>query len=197
MKRHTWIWFMGSGLIWLWCLGVLIPDWDVPAWRELIRGTARTSLLFFLLAYTAQAAWATWPHAATQWVREQRRDWGLLLLTSHGTHLIGIVMFWQLDATGFAALVPVANLYSGGLAYAFLLGMGLTSFAPFSLWAGPRFCSVVHRWGMHYLWLSFVVANGKRIPQNGWYALPVVLLLMAAAWRWLAQRHGSLQLNRC
>ena len=165
MKRHTWIWFMGSGLIWLWCLGVLIPDWDVPAWRELIRGTARTSLLFFLLAYGSGRLGYLASRRNAVGTRTAPRL-GALLLTSHGTHLIGIVMFWQLDATGFAALVPAWPISPGGLAYAFLLGMGLTSFCTIQPVGGPRFCSVVHRWGMHYLWLSFVVANGKRIPKT-------------------------------
>ena len=68
---------MGSGPIWLWCLGVLIPDWDVPAWRELIRGTARTSLLFFLLASHGSGRLGSLALTPQRSGYENSADWGL------------------------------------------------------------------------------------------------------------------------
>lgn len=186
-------WVPGALLLMACATWLLWPGVDVPAVRSLIRFTARTSLFFFLMAYTAQAVWQNWPNPWTAWSRQSRRQWGLLLVTSHGVHLVGILAFLHLDPVGFHARVPSITIYTGIVAYIFLALMGLSSNDRVARWMGKAAWSRLHTWGSHYLWISFLVANGKRIPQGAIYCIPVALLL--AAWA-LRKRtvHPSLQL---
>ncbi|MFN4264773.1 MAG: hypothetical protein ACK4F8_03380 [Aquabacterium sp.] len=188
MKHTATAWYAGTALLMTMSLVVLIPEWDVAAWRELIRMTARTSLFFFLLAYTASAVWQQWPTAATHWIRARRKQWGLLLMTSHGIHLLGILAFWHMDPLAFAKQVSTANLISGGLAYLFLIAMGLTSHPRLARQLSPVWWGRLHTWGMHYLLLSFLVANGKRIPIDNSYLIPVLVSLAALGLRQFSRR---------
>lgn len=186
-------WAPGTLLLLALVLYLLWPGVDVPAIRSTIRATARTSLFFFLMAYTAQAVWQRWPGTWTAWSRQHRRQWGLLLVTSHAIHLVGILAFVQLDPVTFHARVPTITIYSGALAYVFLTLMGLSSNDLVARRVGRAAWSRLHTWGSHYLWLVFLVANGKRIPQDAIYWLPVAILIAAQI---LRQRtiHRTLQL---
>lgn len=185
-------WSAGTVLLTSLSLWMLWPSWDAEAFREVIRLTARTSLMFFLLAYCAQAAWALWPGSQTHWVRQHRRQWGLLLFKSHLIHLICILAFRHHDYTTYATLVPVVTLYSGTVAYAFLGLMALSSHDRVAQWIGSRHWGRLHGWGMQYLWLSFLVANGKRVAQNPLYILPVAVLLAAIFLRLYAKQRATL-----
>lgn len=189
MHQPAFAWYAGTVSLLVMSLFVLIPQADVDAWRSLIRFTARTSLAVFLLAYTASALFRRWPSAATAWLRARRQQWGLLLLTSHGIHLCGIVAFWWLAPDVFAQQVPVVNLYTGGLAYVFLIAMGLTSHPLIRGRVGQQMWNRLHTWGMHYLFISFLVANGKRMSLDNAYAIPVVALFLALGLRVIARRH--------
>ncbi|MDE2595106.1 MAG: hypothetical protein KGL57_12795 [Burkholderiales bacterium] len=186
-------WMPGALLLMGVTLWLLWPGVDVPSVRAVIRATARTSLFFFLMAYTAQAVWQNWPNAWTAWSRQHRRQWGLLLVTSHGIHLVGILVFLHLDPVGFHARVPAITIYSGTVAYVFLALMGLSSNDTVARWMGRVVWSRLHTWGSHYLWLSFLVAFGKRIPQSAIYWVPVALLMAALLLR-KRTVHPSLQL---
>lgn len=161
---------------------------DVEGVRALIRWTARSSLLFFLMAYAAQALWALRPGALTGWLRQHRRQWGWLLVLSHTIHAGGIAALAAMDPALFAQLAPLGNRISGGLAYVLLWAMGATSFDRSAAWLGRDRWTRLHTWGSHYLWLSFVVANGKRIPQDSAYVWPLLALLLVQGLRWWGNR---------
>ncbi len=178
-------------------LGLLTLAWaaelvfmpGVEGMRLAIRTTARTSLCFFLAAYTAAALAALLPGQRwAVWLRTHRRQWGRLFVASHVLHGIAILMLAQAAPALFDQLSPMSNRITGGLAYVILLAMGLSSFDRTAAWLGPKAWARLHTWGSHYLWLSFLVANGKRVPAQAAYALPVVLLLAALALRWWAAR---------
>lgn len=161
---------------------------DVDGVRELIRWTARTSLVFFLMAYTAQAWFSRWPGDGTRWWRQHRRQWGWLLVLSHTIHAGAIVALGVMDPVLFERVTPLANRISGGLGYVWLWAMGATSFDRTAAWLGRTWWSRLHTWGSHYLWFSFLVANGKRIPHDPVYLFPVLLLLAALVWREWSRR---------
>jgi methionine sulfoxide reductase heme-binding subunit len=161
---------------------------DVEGVRWLIRTTARTSLLFFVLAYTAQALWVLRPGMTTKWLRQHRRQWGWLLVVSHGIHALAIGALSQWDPVLFDQLSPLGNRITGGLAYLIIALMGLTSFDRTAAWLGRTNWSRLHTWGSHYLWLSFLVAFGKRMPDSWMYGLPVLVLMLAMGLRWQARR---------
>lgn len=184
-------WLLGTLLLLGMAWACLSGQAGVDGWRLLIRATARTSLLCFLLAYVAQAAVLTWPGPLTQAWRRQRRTWGWLLVSSHALHAWGIVMLAEGAPALFETLSPPASRWGPALAYGFIVLMGLTSFDRTAAWLGPKAWSRLHTWGSHFLWLSFLVAYARRVPLQPVFLLPCVLLLAALAWRLWARRHAS------
>ena len=185
------IWLAGALLLSAMAMACWLAQPGVDGVRWLIRATARTSLLFFLLAYTAQAAVQAWPSAWSSWQRRHRRQWGWLLVTSHGLHAIGIISLASMAPDLFANLSPPAQRIGPGLAYLVIILMGLTSFDRTAAWLGRVWWARLHTWGMHYLWFSFLVANGKRVGAHPEYALPVALLVAAFIWRLWARKAGQ------
>lgn len=176
----------GSAALLAMAAWLVLAQPGVDGVRALIRATARTSLFFFLLAYTASALHTVWPARVTRVLRQHRRQWGLLLVVSHGIHAVGIAALASMAPALFLALSPVASRVGPGLAYVVLVAMGATSFDRTAAWLGRAGWARLHTWGAHYLWLSFVVANGKRVAAQPVYALPVALLALALALRWWA-----------
>lgn len=163
---------------------------DVAGVRAAIRLTARTSLVLFALAFSARAVATLWPCGLTQWQRRNRRQLGLSFAVSHTLHAVAIVTFARMDPAGFREHVMPATLVSGGIAYVFILAMAATSFDRAVTWMGPSSWRALHWMGGYYLWLSFIVTNGKRIGQSPLYALPVVLMLALLLLRIVARRRG-------
>ncbi|MBO9677251.1 MAG: hypothetical protein J7556_03385 [Acidovorax sp.] len=165
----------------------LMPD--VQGLRQLIRATARTSLVLFVLAFTASAQWRLWPGAWSRWLRTHRRQIGLSMAVSHAIHAAAIAGFAWMAPADFMAQTNPGSLATGGLAYAFIALMAATSFDRTAAWLGPRAWRGLHWAGMYYLWISFLVAFGKRLPQSEGYALPMMVLAAALALRlWPAAR---------
>ena len=68
----------------IWIAGM--RGFEVEGVRMVIRFTARTSLLFFCLAFSAAALARLWPNAWTRWQRRNRRYLGVTFAASHGLH---------------------------------------------------------------------------------------------------------------
>src|ERR1700730_4297384 len=68
-------------------------QFEVEGVRMVVRFTARTSLMFFCLAFSAAALARLWPNGWTRWQRRNRRYLGVTFAASHGLHLIAIVAF--------------------------------------------------------------------------------------------------------
>ncbi|QCI65801.1 ferric reductase-like transmembrane domain-containing protein [Phreatobacter stygius] len=160
---------------------------DSDGLRSIIRLTARTSLALFLMAFAAAAlAWLV-PSGPTRWLRRNRRQLGLSFALSHGIHLVAIILLARHDPLLFWQLTNIGNVVSGGLAYLFIAAMAATSFDRSAAWLGPRAWRLLHWTGGHYVWISFVVANGKRVPMSAWYLLPVGLLALVLVLRLVAR----------
>jgi methionine sulfoxide reductase heme-binding subunit len=145
--------------------------------QAVIRFTARTSLLLFCLAYSAAALARLWPNAWTRWQRQNRRYLGVSFAVSHAIHALAIVSFGMLDPVQFAAATSIGMYVSGGIAYAFIALMTLTSFDATARAIGPRAWRLLHVSGGFYIWVSFIVSFGRRIPVSEWYVLPVLLVV--------------------
>ena len=59
----------------IWIAGM--RQFEVDGVRMVIRFTARTSLLFFCLAFSAAALARLWPNGWTRWLRRNRRYLGV------------------------------------------------------------------------------------------------------------------------
>src|SRR6201987_1146383 len=67
------------------CAGLSgIRDFDVNGVRMVVRFTARTSLLFFCLAFSAAALAQLRPNAWTRWLRRHGRQLSVTFSGSHG-----------------------------------------------------------------------------------------------------------------
>src|SRR5215218_4431551 len=75
----------------VWIAGM--RGFEVDGIRMVIRFTARSSLLFFCLAFAASALAMLWPTSGTHWLRRNRRYLGLTFAASHAIHAVAIVCF--------------------------------------------------------------------------------------------------------
>src|SRR5258707_6581235 len=122
----------------VWIAGM--QQFEVDGVRMVIRFTARSSLLFFCLAFSAAALARLWPNGWTRWQRRNRRTLGVTFAASHGLHAIAIGLFAAMDPTGFAAATSLASYLFGGIGYAFIIAMAATSFYRTAASIGPRAC---------------------------------------------------------
>ena len=189
-------WTEGWRLFWLlsfalaaMALGLLSADgWVTEGYRVVIRATARTSLPLFLAAFAASAAARLWPGPLTHWLRRNRRQFGLAFAMSHLIHAFAIIALWQSDPALFWTLTNKATILAGGIAYLFIAALAATSFDAMVRRLGPTAWGWLHRIGGWFIAISFINANGKRIPLNALYALPVALVLAVIVLRASASR---------
>lgn len=172
-----------SAMLLMLALAIWVLDPSVEGVRRVIRVTARTSLVLFLLAFTASAAWKHFPHPLTRWQRQNRRYLGLGFVVSHAIHAAGIASYAVMFPVQFQAATENATLIPNVVGYGFILLMALTSFDRTAAMLGPRPWKILHTMAIYYLWISFTVGFGKRIPQSAGYVLPVLILVAALVFR--------------
>jgi len=153
--------------------------WDADGIRLMIRATARTSLVLFVLAFTASAMVELVPSEATRWQRRNRRYLGVSFAVSHLIHLIAIVSLASVDEALFWKLTNINTIVLAGAAYLFIAAMAATSFDRTAAWLGPRKWRLLHLLGGWYIWISFAIATGKRVPVDRFY-WPMAALVLAA-----------------
>lgn len=168
-----------------------VHGWDVEGLRSLIRATARTSLVLFFLAFTAGALASLAPSEITRWQRRNRRYLGVSFAISHFIHLAALIALARIDRELFWTLTSVVNVVLAGAAYVFIAAMTATSFDRAAALLGPRRWRLLHLVGSWYIWLSFVVAVGKRVPIGPIYWGMFALVILAAALRLIAMQGRS------
>ncbi|WP_342361955.1 hypothetical protein [Terrarubrum flagellatum] len=169
--------------------GVLaINGTNEAAIRAVIRLTARTSLLLFLLAFTASAVAKLWPSALSRWQRRNRRPFGLAFAFSHFIHAIVIAWLARMGPTQAADALTPAMLIFGGFGYLCIIAMAATSWDGAIAFLGIRRWRLLHLICGHYLWLQFMVSFGKRIPDAPAYIGFLAILSAAMAIRIAAMR---------
>jgi methionine sulfoxide reductase heme-binding subunit len=176
-----WLFVGAAALVVLVSVGViaLTTGDPVEAVRRAIRVTARFSIVLFLLAFTASAAWRFWPNAWTSWQRRNRRYLGVSFAVSHFTHLGAIAALGRLAPAELAADANAITWIFGGLAYVFIAAMTLTSFDRTAKMLQPRAWSLLHTTGSYYVWLIFAnsyVSRALLMPEY----IPIVMLIMLA-----------------
>jgi DMSO/TMAO reductase YedYZ heme-binding membrane subunit len=168
----------------LWIAGM--RQFEVDGVRMVIRFTARTSLLFFCLAFSAAALARLWPNAFTRWQRRNRRYLGVTFAASHGIHAVAIATFAVMDPLGYAAATSLASYIFGGIGYGFIVAMTATSFDRTASALSASAWRRLHLIGGYYLLFQFMVSFGKRIPDMPLYALFLIPLLAVLALRLIA-----------
>jgi methionine sulfoxide reductase heme-binding subunit len=165
----------------IWIAGM--RGFEVDGVRMVIRFTARTSLLFFCLAFSAAALARLWPNGWTRWQRRNRRTLGVTFAASHGIHAVAIAAFAVMDPAGYAAATSIASYIFGGIGYAIIIAMTATSFDRTAKALGAKIWRRLHLIGGYYLLFQFTVSFGKRIPDMPLYALFLIPLVVVFALR--------------
>jgi methionine sulfoxide reductase heme-binding subunit len=89
--------------------------------RISIRFTARSSCVLFLMGFVGSSLATLWSSAITQWLRANRRYFGLSFAVSHAWHAIAII------GLAFLSQGKTINYSPGGLlGYAFIVLMAAT-----------------------------------------------------------------------
>jgi sulfoxide reductase heme-binding subunit YedZ len=176
--------------------GFLAVQPDVEGLRLVIRSTARTSLVLFAMAFVASALVDLAPGRFTRWQRRNRRYLGVSFATSHAIHLLALIVLARVDATLFWTLTNPTTIALAGTAYILLAAMTATSFDRTAAWLGPRKWRLLHLIGGWYIWISFAIAVGKRVPQGSIYWAMTALVLAVGIARLVAMsRRSKVALN--
>jgi len=161
---------------------------DEEGIRVVIRATARTSAVFFGLAFAASSLRRLSPNDATRWLLANRRYLGVSFAVSHATHLLAIFALANWSLATFVANSSPPTLVLGGLGYVFVAAMTATSFDRTAAWLGPRRWRWLHTAGGWYLWFIFFASFAPRVGASLAYALPTLWLLSVLAVRLRARR---------
>lgn len=145
-------------------------------WRLAARYTARVGFPIFLLTYAASSLAKLWPGDATRSVLRHRRQWGLAFAFTHSVHLVALVMAYAVVSQWPSA----STLAGGGLAYALLYAMAITS-NDASQRALGRWWKRLHTLGIHWLWFIFAFSYAGRIADPARQLEGVVFTVLALA----------------
>lgn len=168
-------------------LGVAWSDaFSTESLRWGIRFTARTSAVLFLLAFTASALFHLAPNAFTRWQRANRRYLGLSFAFSHLVHAGFIIAFAAQGPEQYAEAITPDMVLVGSIGYALIILMAATSFRATAAMIGAKAWAVLHSIGVHWLWLQFLVAFGKRAMNGPLYWAFIGIFMLALAVRLVA-----------
>lgn len=129
--------------------------WTEEALRLLVRITARWAVVLFMLAFAATSLKKLWPSAFTTWLRRNRRYIGVSFAEAHFVHLAFLIILGVAFPNPFLRDLQAITVVSGGLAYAFIAAMTITSFDRTAAWLGGKRWKLLHTAGSYYVWVIF------------------------------------------
>lgn len=155
------------------------------------RFTARVSLVFFMVVFSASTLAKIAPSALTRSLMRQRRAAGLAFAAAHGVHALHVAAAILGGGAPFGG--PVQAL--SGVGYGLMVIMIATSNDTAVRRLGPTAWRRLHSFGSWYLWLMFFGAYTYRAPDDVMFAIPVAALGILAAAKIGVKLHASL-INR-
>jgi DMSO/TMAO reductase YedYZ heme-binding membrane subunit len=181
-------WALAAGVIAAAGLTATLGGVDVEIVRRAVRLTAQMSLALFCTAFAANALARLWPSDLTGAIRRNRRQIGLAFAVSHACHAAALVTFARIAPATFHEQADPAMFVFGGLAYLFVIAMAATSFDRTAAWLGPRRWRLLHLVGGYDIWLTFLVAEGKRALHSPAYWPYVAVLFVVFGLRMIAMQ---------
>lgn len=121
--------------------------------RMLIRATARSSALLFLIAFLARPVRQLWRTDLTAFAIKNRRYFGVSMAVSHAIH--GAAIIWLFDAFPQAYQTNATTILGGGLGFVFIAAMAATSSDAAFKSLGRTRWQLLHRTGAWYVWFIF------------------------------------------
>jgi hypothetical protein len=141
------------------CVALIFATNDA---HDVVRWTARTSLVLFALAYVARPATVLWPSPLTKRLLRERKWLGDGFAVSHLAHLAGIIAIAVEDWDAFIASRATSTLLAVA-AYFVLFAMAITSIDRVRKAMSKRAWDVLHRTGMHLFWVVFIGSYARRL----------------------------------
>lgn len=156
--------------------------------RVWVRNSARSSVILFLLAFSASSLQRLLRQRWSEWLLRNRRYIGVSFAVSHFYHLLGLISLALWFPQPFFDELGWPFLAAGSLGYAFIAAMTATSFDKSRARLGERGWQYLHMAGAHYLWLIFAVSYFMRAFEDSFYIpfaalVTLAMLLRIAAWR--------------
>lgn len=158
---------------------------------ELVRVTARTSVVWFALAFAAGPLVALRPATASKWLLRNRRYLGLAMAVSHGAHLVGILALAGRLGAEFWRMIAPTTLVGGGLGYVILALMVATSSDRAVAWLGRRNWRALHLTGMWFFWSIFTFTYLGQVGRSVFASVALASLVALAGLRILARSHRA------
>ena len=143
----------------------------------MIRVTAFTSALPFLLVFVARPLHRLRPSAATRWLMINRRYLGLSVAASHWWHLVAIIAFVSWYVGDGPGIQPLTKLF--GTAGFVMLGLMAATSNDASQRALGRGWRWLHLVGVWIVWIDFIFTYSGSMTVAPLHA--VMTLLFAAA----------------
>lgn len=156
--------------------GFLYGTSPAQDWQLAARWTARISFPLFLITYAASSLARLWPSPWTRSVLRSRRWWGLGFAAAHTVHLGALTYY----LSAFGEPPTITTILGGGLAYALMFLMALTS-TNAAMRALGRSWKCLHSSGIHWLWLIFTFSYLGRVLAEAELPYSAVALAMALA----------------
>ena len=165
----------------------LHPD-PVQGTRLVIRVTAYTSFVPFLLAFVASSAATLAPGGLTRGLMRERRYLGLSFAFSHLVHLIAIFSYGAMNPAFWPGRSALVNA-PGTIGYVFIALLTATSFRFFARHIGGQAWKRLHTTGVWAIAAVYALSFIKRIPSvSVLYAIPLSILCIAIAIRVIGKR---------
>jgi DMSO/TMAO reductase YedYZ heme-binding membrane subunit len=156
---------------------VTTPEPGAGEVRAIIRVTAFTSALPFLLVFVASPLHRLRRSRATRWLMANRRYLGLSVAASHWWHLVAIVAFVNWYSAGGPGISPLTKIFgSGGFVMLGLMAITSNDASQRALGRGWRWLHLVGIW---VVWLDFIFTYSLTATIAPFHAL--MTLLFAAA----------------
>lgn len=146
--------------------------------RAVIRATAFTSAVPFLLAFSASALDRLRRSTATRWLVQNRRYLGLSVAASHFWHLIAIIVLARVYGSS-GTPIPRLTIIFGGAGFVALGLMAATS-NDASQRALGRAWGWLHLVGAYIVWVDFIFTYSGTATVAPFHA--VMTIAFALAW---------------
>jgi DMSO/TMAO reductase YedYZ heme-binding membrane subunit len=177
------------------CIGLILslPAGPVAA-GAVIRWTARTSLVFFTLAYVARPLVALRPSPAAKWLLAERKWLGLSFAMSHAWHFAGIAWLASPDVGAFIRAQKPTTAVAAAV-FVLLAAMAVTSFESVKRAMPKKLWKRLHWTGMQLAWVAFATTYAGAIGAHPLYVLPAATVLAIAGVRvaaWARTRRKKL-----
>ena len=176
--------------------GYFAPDATVTEAERLssvLRGTALISMLFFMVTYSARPLYVLGATFMRPLVIH-RRYFGLSAAMAHGYHTVFVILYLQMSSLSESSLA----IFVAGPGLLIYLAMACTSNDASIRVLGKNW-KYLHSFGMHYLWLIYIVLMIQSAITN--YAdlsrwIGVVFLVVVGTIRLMAAAKASAQRMR-